>query len=134
MRSTFRPDDPEALPAIQDLQTLHTFFTQLESGSRRSWWKLVPQDAVVSSDPNPADGSRGHSYCLANPGESYVVYAENTTSTTLFLEESDVIYRVTRFDPRSGQRTLLDASVKGGTTFKLVSPDTEDWVFEVQKN
>jgi len=31
----FRPDDPEALPAVKDLQTLHTFFTQLENGSRR---------------------------------------------------------------------------------------------------
>jgi putative membrane-bound dehydrogenase-like protein len=131
----FQPDDPEALPAVKDLQTLHAFFTQLENGSRRPWWKLVPHDKVVSSAPNPADGSKGHSYCLADPGQSYIVYAENTKSTDLFLTGSpDTAYRVTRWDPRSGKRTLLDASVKGGAPFNLVSSDTEDWVYEAEKN
>jgi len=94
----------------------------------------VPHDKVVSSAPSPADGSKGHSYCLADPGHSYIVYAENTQSTDLFLTGSpDTTYRVTRLDPRSGKRTPLDASVKGGTTFKLLSPDTEDWVYEAEK-
>jgi hypothetical protein len=130
----FQPDDPEALPAVKDLQILHTLFTQLEGGSRRQWWKLVPQDNVVSSEPNPADGSRGHSYCLADPGQSYIVYTENTKSTALSLGgASTATYRVTQFDPRTGTRTLVDESVNGGTTFKLLSPDTEDWTFEAQK-
>jgi hypothetical protein len=135
-RSTpFRPDDAEALPAVRDLQTLHTFFTQLEDGSRRPWWKLVPQDKVVSSDPNPDDSSHGHSYCLADPGQSYIVYTENTKSTGLFLSGTpNATYRVTQLDPRTGKRTLLNGSVKGGATFKLLSPNTEDWVFEAQKN
>jgi len=33
-----------------------------------------------------------------------------------------------------GKRTLVDASVTNATTFTLLSPDTEDWVYEVQKN
>jgi hypothetical protein len=131
----FQPDDPEALPAVKDLQTLHTFFTQLESGSRRQWWKLVPHDEVVSSAPNPADSSPGHSYCLADLGQSYIVYTENTKSTTLFLSgPPNATYRVTRLDPRSGKRTPLDASISNGATYKLLSPDTEDWVYEAQKN
>ena len=134
-RTPFRPDDPEALPAVKDLQTLRTFFTQLEGGSRRQWWKLVPQDNLVSSDPNPADGSPGRSYCLADSGQSYVVYTENTKASALVLRGSPgANYRVTQFDPRNGNRTLLDESVGSGTTFKLLSPDTEDWVFEAQKN
>ena len=114
---------------------LARFFTQLESGSVRQWWKLVPHDNCVSSDPNPADGSTGHSYCLADPGQSYIVYTENTKATDLFLNEPpNATFRVTRFDPRSGKRTLLDASVRNGTAFTLSSPDTEDWVYEAQKN
>jgi len=131
----FRPEDPEALPAVKDLQTLHAFFTQLENGSRRQWWKLVPRDNLVSSAPNPADGSAGYSYCLADPGQSYVVYTENTKSTDLSLSGSpNATYRVTRFDPRTGNRTLLDPSVMNGTTFTPLSPDTEDWVYEAQRN
>src|SRR5438552_1512891 len=131
----FRPDDPEALPAIKDLQTLHAFFTEFENGSRRQWWKLVPHDKTVSSAPNPADGSPGHSYCLADPGQSYIVYTENTQSTGLSLNGSpSATYRVTQFDPRTGKRTLLEASVNNGTTFTLLSPDTEDWVYEAEKN
>jgi hypothetical protein len=131
----FRPDDPEALPAVRDLQTLHSFFTQLENGSRRPWWKLEPRDQLVSSDANPADGSQGRSYCLADPGQSYLVYTENTKSTRLLLNESpNASYRVTQFDPRTGKRSLLDGSVQDGTTFQLMSPDAEDWVFEVQRN
>jgi hypothetical protein len=131
----FQPDDAEALPAVKDLQTLHTFFMQVEGGSLRPWWKLVPHDEVVSSTPNSDDGSLGYSYCLADPGESYIVYTENTKVTALVLDGSPTAtYRVTRFDPRSGKRTLLDASVRNGTTFKVLSPDTEDWIYEAQKN
>jgi hypothetical protein len=131
----FQPDDPEALPAIQDLQTLHGFFTQRANGSRRAWWKLVPHDELVSSRPNPEDGSPGHAYCLADPGQSYIVYTENTTSTDLVLSgSSNATYRVTRFDPRTANRVLVKASAKDGMIITLVSPDTEDWAYEVQKN
>ena len=130
----FQPDDPEALPAIRDLQTLHTFFTQLENGSRREWWKLVPHDDLVSSEPNPDDSSPGHSYCLTDAGENYLVYTENTKSTDLSLAGSaHGTYRVTQFDPRTGKRVFLDALANVGTSIKLLSPDTEDWVFEVHK-
>jgi hypothetical protein len=130
----FQPDDPEALPAIKDLQTLHGFFTQRAQGARRAWWKLVPHDELVSSRPNPDDGSPGYAYCLADPGQSYIVYTENTTATDLVLMgSSNTTYRVTRFDPRTAQRTLVQTSVKHGTTITLVSPDTEDWADEVER-
>ncbi len=131
----FQPDDPETLPAIKDLQTLHGFFTRRENGSRRAWWKLVPHDEFVSSRPNPDDGSPGYAYCLADPGQSYIVYTENAKSTDLVLiGSSNATYRVTRFDPRTANRTLVKTSVKNGTTITLLSPDTEDWAYEVQKN
>ena len=131
----FQSDDPEALPAIKDLQTLHGFFTRRENGSRRAWWQLVPHDEFVSSRPNPDDGSPGYAYCLADPGQSYIVYTENTKSTDLVLiGASNATYRVTRFDPRTASRTLVKTSVKNGTTITLLSPDTEDWAYEVQKH
>jgi hypothetical protein len=131
--TAFQPEDPEALPAIKDLRNLHEFFTKLEDGSRREWWKLVPQDKLLSSRPNPSDGSRGHSYGLADSGESYIVYTENTRSTDLVLAAlPNAAYKVTRFDPRTANRTLVSEFVKGGTTLTLLSPNTEDWVFEVR--
>jgi hypothetical protein len=81
--TAFLPEDPEALPAIADLQALHSFFTRLESGARREWWKLVPHDQLVSSRPHEADRSPGHAYCLADRGYSQVVYVENTRSADL---------------------------------------------------
>jgi hypothetical protein len=133
--SPFQPDDVEALPAIKDLQSLHAFFTNLEGGRGREWWKLEPQDQLVSSRANPADGSRGHSYCLAESGQSYIVYTENTRSTDLDLTGlPNATYKVTRFDPRTAKRTVVSASVKSGETVTLLSPDSEDWAFEVLKN
>jgi hypothetical protein len=133
--TAFKPDDPEALPAIKDLQIHHAFFTQLEDASLREWWKLVPQEKILSSVPNVSDGSTGQSYCLADPGHSYIVYTENTTSTVLDLSAApNVTFRASQFDPRAGHRMLLDAAVKGGTTYTLASPDTEDWVFELNQN
>jgi hypothetical protein len=130
----FQPDDPEALPAVKDLQTLHAFFTRSENGSRRAWWKLIPHDELVSASPNPKDGAPGYAYCLADPGQSYVVYAENTQLTDLALQGSPAgTYRVRRFDPRTGAQSVVDAAAKGGTKIRLSSPDTEDWVFDVTK-
>src|SRR5438093_3887319 len=120
-----------ARAALKDLKTPHTFVTQLENGSRREWWKLVPQDSLIASEVNPADGSKGHSYCLSDSGRSYVVYTENTRATDLsFNGPHDLTYRVTRFDPRMAQRTLLTSSVNGGTAVRLLSPERKDWVFE----
>jgi len=132
------PDDAHCQGRVatpKNRQTLHGFFTQRANGSRRAWWQLVPHDELVSSRPNPGDGSPGYAYCLADPGQSYIVYTENTKSTDLVLSGSaNATYRVTRFDPRTAHRTLVKTSVKNGTTITLLSPDTEDWAYEVQKN
>jgi len=130
----FDPDDPEALPAISDLQQLHEFFARRDNGSTRQWWKLEPHDELVSSHPNPDDNSPGHAYCLANPGQSYVIYAENTRSTDLKLEAPPAAtFRITRFDPATGSRATLTTAFQSGKTVALPSPDTEDWVFEVDR-
>jgi hypothetical protein len=129
----FEPDDPEALPAVKDLQVLHGFFQRQADGSRREWWKLEPRDDMVSSLPNPADGTPGHAYCLADPGKSYLVFAENTVSTELVLEGRGAAgYRITRFDPRTGNRTAVSSTVRSDKA-TLPSPDAEDWVFEIEK-
>lgn len=114
--------------------TPYEFFTRSENGSRREWWKLESHDELVSSQQHPDDGTPGHAYCLADPGQNYIVYTENTRATDLKLEGApDATYRVTRFDPRTAIRTTINASVKNGIIFTLLSPNSEDWVFEVQR-
>jgi pectate lyase len=127
-QTQFQPDDPEARVAVKDLQTFNAFFTQTEDGSRRSWWKLVPHDELVSTS------AAGYSYCLAEPQQSYIVYAENTRLTELKIAgPADATYRVTQFDPRTARRTNLNTAANRGT-ITLSSPDTEDWAFEVVRN
>jgi len=129
----FQPDDPEAVPAIKDLQVLHGFFMRLADGSGREWWKLEPHDELVSALPNPADGTPGRAYCLAAPGRSYIVYAENTASAEVQLQGAEgTRYRITRFDPRTADRAALSPTAKSDTRVTLKPPDTEDWVFEIQ--
>jgi len=133
--TAFQPDDLEAIPAIEDLQRLHSFFTTRENGSRREWWKLTPHDDFVTSDPNPDDETPGYSYCLADPGESFLVYTENTKATHLELNgPANITYAVTRFDPRTAKGTVLSKQIQGQATIVLESPDYDDWVFEVCKN
>jgi hypothetical protein len=130
----FQPQDPEAQPAIKDLQTLHSFFTRLESGERREWWKLVPNDKLVSCERNPDDGSAGYAYCLADPGQNYLIYTENTRSTELAITAPpSATYKLTRFNPRNASRQTLETAVKAGANCILLSPDTEDWVFELKR-
>ena len=60
---------------------------------------------------------------------------ENTKSTDLVLDRAPpATYRLTRFDPRTAKWTMLKTAVKTGTTLTLPSPDTEDWIFEIQRN
>jgi hypothetical protein len=112
----FNPDDQRNDVAITDLQHLKNFFTS------REWWKLDPHDELVSAN---------YAYCLADIGQTYVVYAEESTVVRLDLgEASSRTYSVRLYDPRSGNYTHLhDYTGSGPVTLK--PPDTQDWIFLV---
>ena len=90
------------------------FFTVFE------WWKTDPHDEFV----NPGN------YCLAKPGELYVVYLPNGGGVTLQLAAG--FYRAIRFDPTTGATTVLPPAHGPVWTSNAV-PGGHDWALLFQK-
>jgi hypothetical protein len=92
----------------------------------------VPFMQMSSSDDLIAQG-----WCLAKPGEAYVVYLADGGSTKLTLE--DGTYTVKWYDPRKGG-DLINGSVKsitGPGARSLGNPPSNsdrDWVILVQRD
>lgn len=87
------------------------------------YWNSENKDNLVS-------GNRNH--CLANDGNTYVVYLENGGSTNLNLNGQSGTYKVKWFDTRNGG-TLKDGNVttiNGGGSRSIGNPPnntTQDW-------
>jgi len=94
----------------------------------------VPHDDLVSSAPNPLTAARATATAWRTPDRATLSIREYEIDRPGFRGSRNAAYRVTRFDPGPGSETPLDASARNGTTFVLRSPDTEDWVYEAQKN
>jgi hypothetical protein len=86
----------------------------------------------------PADGLMGNSieaepyWCLAKPGDTYLIYLPWGGPSTIDLREVTGEYSVQWFNPRTGGplRTGAVAAVKGGGRARLgVPPEDEeqDW-------
>jgi hypothetical protein len=85
------------------------FFTGLE------WWKLNPDDSLVTTGD----------FCLADPGQTYVVYLPKGGAGDLTMESGR--YKASWFNPRSGERSELPDAIGP----KWTSPqarDDGDWV------
>jgi len=114
----FNPDDHRNNIAIADLQHLHRFFTS------RPWWRLEPHDELVNAN---------YAYCLADIGQTYVVYTEESHDVSLALGGAAAgPYRVTRYDPRTGTYTRL-SDYAGAGPVQLTPPDMQDWIFVVSQ-
>lgn len=111
-----------------DMQHMKTVFALTD------WWNLQPNDSLVTSS--------GTAYALSRKGEEYLVYSRDTTSDiTLSLQDAaSASYNITRFDPRTGQSTVLDTYTgTGSITLDVPSSavtelgeTTDDWLFLVQ--
>jgi len=114
----FNVDNPKNDDAETDLMRIQRFFSEL------AWWLLEPADELVSGG--------GYQYCLANPGQTYVVWTTGTRTATLrVVDSTEGYYRVDRTNPRTGEtRRIIDPAV--GDTLELYAPDDEDWVYLVQ--
>jgi hypothetical protein len=108
----FFVDDPRHAVAVTDLDHLHRFFTSLP------WWQLEPHDEL-------AKANGGYAYCLAEPGHTYAVYIAGSRGAELRL--ADGAYRLSRYDPRTGERTELPGPAGG--VARLDAPDAQDWAF-----
>ena len=89
-------------------------------------------NALIGNEKN--DNSK---YCLAKPGELYLVYLPKGGTTELDLSAATGSFTVKWFNPRAGGK-LADGSVKsvkGGGGVSLGQPPTDadqDWVVLVR--
>lgn len=114
----FNPDNPKNDVAEDDMKKVRDFFAPIE------WWTLNPNDSLVTG--------AGYHYCLAAPGQTYVVYSSGTTSASLSLGGvTPATYRVQRYDPRTGAYAGL-GNYTGPGPILLGSPDTQDWIYLVR--
>ena len=91
------------------------------------WWKTNPHDELVNSG----------NYCLADPGNLYVVYLPHAGKVTVKLEPGT--YRGEWFNAASGQRIPLTEDATGPSWSSPGPPDdsgwanTHDWALLLQK-
>lgn len=99
-----------------------------------SWWRMKPAPELVKDYSDP--------YCLANPGEEYVIYLRWGGRAGIDLRDSDkntgFIYRW--FNPADGEY-YSEGTVKGGDVREVSPPEDypgreefRDWVLHIRKN
>ncbi len=94
------------------------------------FWEMSHDDGLVTGSQN---------FCLANPGESYVVYFEEGVSNdTLDLESNSHTYTLHWFDPRNGGNLRLGSvtEITGPGKENLGSPpsqSSQDWALLVRR-
>jgi hypothetical protein len=84
------------------------------------WWKTEPHDELVSKG----------AYCLANPGEIYVVYLPKGGTVTIKLKRG--AYQAAWFSPASGQ-TLQIGAANNSIWTSPMAPDDNDWALLLRK-
>ena len=98
------------------LSNLHSF---IEAGVE--FWNMTPSDNLVTS---------GTAYCLANPGNEYVVYLPDGGSVTIDLSDAMGSLNVEWYDPRNG--TYPDeGTVAGGANESFTPPFSGDAVLHI---
>ena len=93
------------------------------------FWEMASSDNLISNK---------NDYCLANPGEIYMLYLKNGGTVELDLKNNDNKYEIMWFNPRKGGKTLLSEKkvIEGGGKQNIGKPpydDQFDWVVIVKK-
>jgi hypothetical protein len=101
--------------------------------NRIPFWAMTNADALVGNATG--DNTR---WCLAKPGEIYVVYLPRGGTTTLDLGQATGRFTIGWFDPRRGGplRKGSVASVDSGASVALGQPPdspSEDWAVVVRR-
>ncbi len=99
--------------AFRFVEILHDFLAGL------AYWRLTPAHALVNSG----------GLCLADPGQSYVIYRRSGGSFTLDLTnvQPTATFNAEWLDPRTGAR-IAAGPVVGGASPSFTCPDPRDWV------
>lgn len=83
------------------------------------WWAMNPHDELVSNG-----------YCLAIPGEEYVVYSRSGGAVTINLSHATEDLMVEWLNPRTGQYSSR-STVAPASSVTLSPPFTGDWVLHI---
>jgi hypothetical protein len=104
-----------SMTMLQGYQFMVRFFT------RFAWWKTDPHDELVDQG-----------YCLAEPGEVYVIYLPHGGQVTASLEAGT--YHVQWFNPRDGTFLPLADALGGSAGWKSpAASDAGDRVLFLQR-
>jgi len=100
---------------------------------RIPFWEMKNANALIGNEKN--DNSK---YCLAKPGELYLVYLPKGGTTELDLRSATGSFSVKWFNPRHGGALAAGAvkSVAGGAKISVGQPPTDagaDWLVVVRK-
>jgi Domain of unknown function (DUF5060)/Protein of unknown function (DUF4038) len=85
------------------------------------WWQTQPHDELVNSG----------NYCLAQPGEMYVLYAPRGGAVTVALHPGK--YRVDLLNAVTGERTQLPDITAGSTWTAPMLAVTSDWALLLRR-
>jgi Protein of unknown function (DUF4038)/Domain of unknown function (DUF5060)/Putative collagen-binding domain of a collagenase len=100
----------ETMTMLKGYAHMVHFFTSFE------WWKTEPHDELVNNG----------AYCLAEPGQLYVVYLPRGGNVSVKLDPGR--YQAKLFNPRSGEYSSAPMAENAAWS-SPVAPDGEDWVF-----
>jgi hypothetical protein len=107
-----RGDD--SMVMLKGYEHMVDFFTSFE------WWKTEPHDELVNNG----------AYCLAQPGETYVVYLPKGGDVSIKLEPGS--YEAKWFDAYTGETTPLPPT-EGPIWTSPKAPGWLDWALLLQK-
>ena len=95
------------------------------------WWEMSPHPELISDYPQP--------FCLASPGEEYIIYLRYGGYLSLDLRAFDGTFEYTYLDPSNGEKKAFE-TIRGGDIFHTRSPSGypgtkhfKDWVLWVRK-
>lgn len=94
------------------------------------WWELSPHPELVIDYPQP--------FCLAKPGEEYIVYARYGGYFELELGKANAIFSYFWLNPATGEKTSL-MTKQGGGRVSFMCPggypaktEVADWVLYIK--
>ena len=75
----------------------------------------------------------GQALAISDPGNEYVVYAENGGSFTINLFATSGQFLVEWYNPRNGER-ISQSAISGGGNRNFASPGTGDWALHLTRS
>lgn len=102
-------------------------------GDKVPYWEMQSRNDLIGADPKKNEG-----YCLAKPGQVYLIYLpEPRAKTVIDLSDTPDMYNVFWFNPRTGEMDKRPSSVKGGGKVAIPGqPDAgpeDDWLIILDK-